>query len=77
MDTALPDSVSASEVKALLVKCRGDWPEISYQAKVSHSWISKFVNGRITNPRYRTLLDLRRFLLNRETAQQSSGAKAG
>ncbi|HEX7891446.1 MAG TPA: hypothetical protein VF522_18995 [Ramlibacter sp.] len=77
MVTTLPDSVSATEVKVLLVRCRGDWPEISYQAKVSHSWISKFVNGHITNPGYRTLLDLREFLLAREAGQQSRGPEAG
>ena len=72
MEATLHDSVSPSEVKALLTACRGEWPEISYQAKVSHSWISKFVNGRITNPRYRTLLDLREFLLARQAGQQAT-----
>lgn len=71
MHSQMPDAVSATEMKSLLAARRGEWPEISYEAKVSHSWISKFVNGHITNPGYRTLLDLRRYLIERESKQSS------
>ena len=44
-----------SQVRALLEAKRGEWPEVSKCAKVSHSWLSKFVRGEIPNPGYETL----------------------
>jgi len=44
-----------ADVRALLESSRGDWPRICERADVSHSWISKFVRGEITNPRFQTL----------------------
>lgn len=40
--------------KQLAVR-KGDWNEIAQRAGVSHSWMSKFVNGHIKNPGIRTL----------------------
>lgn len=45
-------------IKAQLELRRGDWLEIATKAGVSHSWISKFVNGHIPNPGYATLVKL-------------------
>jgi hypothetical protein len=39
-------------VKDLLVKHKGHWQTVVDEAKVSHSWLSKFVNGHIPNPGY-------------------------
>lgn len=44
-----------ADVKALLESRRGDWQAIANKADVSHSWLSKFVNGHIPNPGYATL----------------------
>lgn len=49
-------------VRTLLLACRGDWPEVVSAVGVSHSWISKFVNGHIDNPGYQTLKRLESFL---------------
>lgn len=56
------DSVSPSEVRELLEKRRGDWPSITKEVDVSHSWISKFVRGHIQNPGTKTLLELKAHL---------------
>lgn len=45
-------------IKSQLELRRGEWLEIANKAGVSHSWISKFVNGHIPNPGYATLLKL-------------------
>ena len=42
-------------VKDILASRRGEWAEIAKAAQVSHSWLSKFVNGRIPNPGLATL----------------------
>lgn len=42
-------------VRVSLLARRGDWGKIAAEARVSHSWMSKFVNGRIPNPGYATL----------------------
>lgn len=47
-----------TEVRGLLIARRGGWKRIAERAGVSHSWISKFVNGRIANPGFATLRDL-------------------
>lgn len=50
MDKPLDDAV-----KEFLAANRGVWAAISDDAKVSHSWLSKFVNGHIRNPGLTTL----------------------
>ena len=47
-----------SEVRAALEQRRGEWKQIAAEAKVSHSWISQFVRGKIPNPGYATLCRL-------------------
>lgn len=42
-------------VKTILSSRRGEWPAIAKDAKVSYSWLSKFVNGHIPNPGLATL----------------------
>ena len=44
-----------AEVKAILEARRGEWQAIATESKVSHSWLSKFVNGHINNPGLATL----------------------
>lgn len=51
-----------AEVRALLTHHRGEWRAISNKSGVSYSWISKFVNGHISNPGYNTLVLLRKQL---------------
>lgn len=51
--------ISEAEVKSLLESKRGDWQAIADRADVSHSWLSKFVNGRIPNPGTQTLRKVR------------------
>lgn len=46
-------------VRELLERHRGSWPQISEKAEVSHSWLSKFVNGHIPNPGIETLKKIR------------------
>ena len=55
-----------SQVKALLVRRRGDWAEIAAGSGVSYSWLSKFVNGRIPNPGFATLCKLHDYLAHRK-----------
>jgi transcriptional regulator with XRE-family HTH domain len=47
-----------ADVRAALQKRRGEWKLIAEQSKVSHSWISQFVRGKIDNPGYATLKSL-------------------
>ena len=42
-------------VRALLIARKGEWQSIATNASVSHSWLSKFVRGKIDNPGYQTL----------------------
>ena len=56
------------EVRAMLDGRRGDWSRVAKEAGVSHSWISKFVCGRIPNPGYATLRNLRRYLGGEQAA---------
>lgn len=46
------------DVRAALKERRGEWKLIEEQSNVSHSWISKFVRGKIDNPGYATLKSL-------------------
>ncbi|WP_429941999.1 hypothetical protein [Achromobacter xylosoxidans] len=50
------------KVRELLHARRGGWLDIAMRAKVSHSWISKFVNGHIPNPGYGRLQRLAELL---------------
>lgn len=47
-----------TDIKGRLELKRGEWQEIADKAGVSHSWISKFMNGHIPNPGYATLVKL-------------------
>lgn len=42
-------------IRKRLAASKGDWTGIALRAGVSHSWMSKFMNGRIHNPGIRTL----------------------
>lgn len=42
-------------IRVRLAAKKGDWSGIALRAGVSHSWMSKFVNGHIHNPGIRTL----------------------
>lgn len=50
------------KVRAALQRRRGEWPEVAKGAGVSHSWLSKFVRGEISNPGYATLRRLDGYL---------------
>jgi hypothetical protein len=71
------DSVSAEEIRELLRSRRGEWPAISHGARVSHSWISKFVNGKTDNPGHRTLCELRTFLVGQNASAGSAADQPG
>jgi len=64
------------EVKAILESRRGDWQAIAMKADVSHSWLSKFVNGHIPNPGYATLKRLHECLTEGEQAPAPEAARA-
>lgn len=70
MSTALD-----TEVLQALENRRGDWKRIAEESGVSYSWISKFANGHIPNPGFKTLSDLRVYLLGAD-AQEPAAAKA-
>lgn len=63
MDTGL-DQI----VRAALTARRGQWKAIAERCGVSHSWLSKFVNGHIANPGYATLQRLRAELVGPDGA---------
>ena len=44
-----------AEIRNRLAARKGGWLEIAERAGVSHSWMSKFMNGHIKNPGIRTL----------------------
>lgn len=56
-----------ARVRDLLNARRGDWPSVVASVGVSHSWISKFVRGKIDNPGYGTLKRLHEHLTGRRT----------
>jgi transcriptional regulator with XRE-family HTH domain len=56
-------------VKTLLEQRRGDWRAIADAADVSHSWLSKFVRGKIPNPGLRTLERVRDAMSERKAAK--------
>ena len=51
-----------TKVRSLLELRRGNWQAIATASDVSYSWLSKFVNGHIENPGYRTLRRLHDYL---------------
>ena len=57
-----------ADVRSLLEERRGNWADIAKSAEVSHSWLSKFVRGKIPNPGYATLKRLH------ETLTEKAGA---
>lgn len=61
-------------IRDRLSQRRGEWSEIAQQSGVSHSWISKFVNGRIPNPGYATLEKLSAVLGGRRRARAEPAA---
>jgi hypothetical protein len=58
MDDLLP--IDESEIRALLEGRKGDWQAIARDASVSHSWLSKFVNGHIDGKHGPGIYTLRR-----------------
>lgn len=58
----IKDRVSLTEVRGLLAARRGDWQKVAAENGVSHSWISKFVRGKIDNPGIATLSTLMKYL---------------
>ena len=59
-------------LKVALKARRGDWAEISSLSGVSHSWLSKFVNGHIPNPGLRTLEKLDCALRGQKSPERAS-----
>ena len=57
-----------TDVRARLIHFRGEWHAIAEQSGVSHSWISKFVNHKIPNPGFRTLVRISDWLDAREAS---------
>ena len=53
------------EIRQLLALHRGQWHLIADVTEVSHSWLSKFARGKITNPGYATLKRLHACLRDR------------
>lgn len=53
------------EVRRLIELHRGQWKAVETATGVSHSWISKFARGKITNPGYATLKRLHLLLSDR------------
>ena len=43
------------DVRKALIHRKGDWQAVADGSGVSHSWISKFMNGHIPNPGFNTL----------------------
>lgn len=58
------DIILDEQVRAALKARKGDWLRIAEQADVSHSWLSKFVNGHIDNPGFATLKRLHQYLFD-------------
>lgn len=62
-----------TQVKALLIRRRGEWAEIAAGSQVSYSWLSKFANGHIPNPGFATLRKLYDYL---KPARKAAKAEA-
>lgn len=63
-----------TEVRAILEKRRGDWQAISDESKISHSWLSKFVNGHIPNPGLTTLRKVREAITRIDKKEKAGAA---
>ena len=59
-------------IRNRLAARKGGWLEIAERAGVSHSWMSKFMNGHIKNPGIRTLEKLDQALKPRTKAVNQS-----
>lgn len=57
-----------TKVREGLESRRGEWKTIAESAKVSHSWISQFVRGKIPNPGFATLQRLQKTLSEKARA---------
>ena len=57
-----------AQVRELLNARRGDWTAVSIAGEVSYSWVSKFVNGHITNPGFQTLKRMHTYLTSGKRA---------
>ena len=66
----------SSQLKALLVRRRGDWAEIAAGSGVSYSWLSKFANGHIPNPGFATLCKLHDYLKQRPARKPKTTTEA-
>lgn len=75
-DSACPACLDTT-VKELLEARRGDWPRVCQRARVSHSWISKFVRDEIPNPGFATLKKLHTALTTAEPEPALADSKAG
>jgi len=62
-------------VQQLLEEHRGQWRAIELATGVSHSWLSKFTNGKIVNPGYATLKHIHA-LLSQPERRSSRSAEA-
>jgi transcriptional regulator with XRE-family HTH domain len=65
-----PVPVNETEIKTLLEGRRGDWSAIASSSGVSHSWLSKFVNGHIDNPGINTLRKVRTAIAANDSKKQ-------
>ena len=65
-----------SQLKALLVRRRGDLAEIAAGSGVSYSWLSKFANGHIPNPGFATLCKLHDYLKQRPARKAKTTTEA-
>lgn len=63
-----------STLRSRLIARKGEWAAIAQASGVSHSWISKFVNGHIPNPGLQTLTSIDA-CLNGERAEQDEPTK--
>ena len=65
-----------TDVRAALMRRRGNWQTVAKESGVSYSWISKFVNGHIQNPGFATLKDLHKYLGAPTPTDSDATAKA-
>ena len=71
MQTSLVD-----DTRARLVKFHGRYPEIGRMANLSYSWLTKFAQGRATNPTMRNLEALQHALDVLEQEQEPTDKPA-
>lgn len=54
-----------ADVRSRLNDAKGQWTQIAKATNYNHSTLCRIANGLQTNPRYQTLIDLRRELEKR------------